>query len=203
MYGYQGQYVINPSYQGLSPYGSQTAGNVLAMITALIAAGLYGNIGIKVIYNAIFVEFFTAPPINSKGGKIIYAAFVPIYWSLAFIIAAAIPNFSGLTAIVSATCILQFTYSFPPILYIGWLLQTRAMELGESFNPRVNQTIKNSRFYMKAMVKDWYHHLWLWVYFLGALVTAGLGSYSAIETLITAFKDPQVTAFTCHSPLDG
>ena len=47
MYGYQGQYVQNPSYLGIAPYSWQTAGNVLAMITALIAASLYGNIGFK------------------------------------------------------------------------------------------------------------------------------------------------------------
>lgn len=47
MYGYQGQYVVNPSYLGISKYSLQTAGNVFAMISALIAAGLYGNIGVK------------------------------------------------------------------------------------------------------------------------------------------------------------
>lgn len=47
MYGYQGQYVQNPSYLGISPYAWSTTGNVLAMVTALIAAALYGNIGLK------------------------------------------------------------------------------------------------------------------------------------------------------------
>jgi Transmembrane amino acid transporter protein len=47
MYGYQGQYVVNPSYLGISSYGLQTAGNVFAMISAVIAAALYGNIGVK------------------------------------------------------------------------------------------------------------------------------------------------------------
>jgi amino acid transporter len=47
MYGYQGQYVQNPSYLGISPYNWSTAGNALAMITAVIAAALYGNIGLK------------------------------------------------------------------------------------------------------------------------------------------------------------
>ena len=47
MYGYQGQYLQNPSYLGISPYNWQTAGNVLAMVSALIAAALYGNIGVK------------------------------------------------------------------------------------------------------------------------------------------------------------
>lgn len=47
MYGYQGQYVQNPSYLGISPYSWSTVGNSLAMVTAIIAAALYGNIGLK------------------------------------------------------------------------------------------------------------------------------------------------------------
>jgi hypothetical protein len=55
IYGYQGQYTINPSYLGISKYSIQTAGNVFAMITAIIAAGLYGNIGVK----GMFFPYFT------------------------------------------------------------------------------------------------------------------------------------------------
>lgn len=95
MYAYQGQYAVNPSYQGISPYAWQTVGNVLAIVSSLIAAGLYGNIGIKVLYNNIFIEFFHAPPLNSKRGKIYWALIVPVYWSIAFVIAASIPNFFG------------------------------------------------------------------------------------------------------------
>jgi hypothetical protein len=47
MYGYQGQYNVNPSYLGIGEYNISTAGNSFAMISAAIAAGLYGNIGLK------------------------------------------------------------------------------------------------------------------------------------------------------------
>lgn len=46
-YAYQGQYTQTPSYLGVSHYSWQTGGNVLAMVSALIAAALYGNIGVK------------------------------------------------------------------------------------------------------------------------------------------------------------
>ena len=49
VYHFQGQYSYQLSYQGVSPYGWQTVGNILAIISGLIAAGLYGNIGIKVL----------------------------------------------------------------------------------------------------------------------------------------------------------
>jgi len=55
VYHYQGQYTYNLAYQGVSPYGWQTAGNMLAVSSGLIAAGLYGNIGIKVLYNNLLM----------------------------------------------------------------------------------------------------------------------------------------------------
>lgn len=47
MYGFQGQYVQTPAYLGISARGLSTAGNALAIVSALIAATLYGNIGVK------------------------------------------------------------------------------------------------------------------------------------------------------------
>lgn len=45
-------------------------------------------------------------------------------------------------------------------------------------------------------------NMWNVVYMLGALVTAGLGAYAAIQGLINAFKDPQLNADSYNSPLD-
>lgn len=50
VYSFQGQFTLGLAYQGVSKYSWQTVGNVLALITGIIAAGLYGNIGIKVAY---------------------------------------------------------------------------------------------------------------------------------------------------------
>lgn len=80
-YFYQGQYVTNPSYQGVSTFGWQTAGNSLTLLAGLIAAGLYGNIGIKVFYNNVLIDIFGCPPLTSKTGKFAYGAIVPIWWS--------------------------------------------------------------------------------------------------------------------------
>ena len=94
VYVFQGQYAINPANQGMSMRGPLVAGNVLYLITGLIAAGLYGNIGIKVLYQACFKELLHLPDLASKKGKVIWAALVPVYWTLALVLAAAIPNFS-------------------------------------------------------------------------------------------------------------
>lgn len=42
---------------GISGYALQTTTNVLSLVSAMIAAGLYGNIGIKVILGMISGEF--------------------------------------------------------------------------------------------------------------------------------------------------
>ncbi|KAM3082750.1 hypothetical protein ACMFMF_002403 [Clarireedia jacksonii] len=202
MYGYQGQYAVNPSFQGISPYAWQTVGNVISFISALIAAGLYGNIGIKVLYNNIFMEFFKAPPLTTRGGKLLWACIVPLYWSIAYIVAAAIPNFFGLSSLVAALCILQFTYTFPPMLYVGYCIKLGAQLPGEGFNPA---TVMDSGFkrILRGYRKRFILNTWNVLYFGGALVTAALGAYSAIEALIEAFKKPQITAFTCKSPVDS
>lgn len=94
VYSFQGQYVINPANQGMSMRGPLVAGNILYLVTGLIAAALYGNIGIKCLYQACFKELLGLPELSSRRGRWIWVGFVPVYWALPFLLAAAIPNFS-------------------------------------------------------------------------------------------------------------
>jgi hypothetical protein len=55
-------------------YRFQTLGNAVSFISALIAALLYGNIGIKVLYSAVFRDVFKLPPLDKKMGKLIWVA---------------------------------------------------------------------------------------------------------------------------------
>jgi hypothetical protein len=210
VYGYQGQYSVNPAYQGVSPYAWQTVGNVLAVISGLIAAGLYGNIGVKVLYNNLFVEFFRAPPLTVRRGKLLWVCIIPIYWSIAFIISAAIPNFFALSSLVAALCIMQFSYTFPPMLYLGFAIMTGSQLPGEGFNPTTGQIVRHDRG-IKRIIRGFFAGgLTSWrpwvnmfniIFMLGSAATAALGAYSAIEALIAAFALPSITAFTCTSPL--
>ena len=68
--------------------------------------GLYGNIGIKVFYNNILIDIFNAPLLVTKRGKIIYACLVPIWWVIAFVIAASIPDYFGFVSVVAAAFLL-------------------------------------------------------------------------------------------------
>ena len=62
------------AYQGVSPYGWQTVGDMLGVSSGLIAAALYGDIGIKVFYVNVFMEFFNAPSLFTRCGKILWLA---------------------------------------------------------------------------------------------------------------------------------
>jgi hypothetical protein len=222
MYGYQGQYNVNPSYLGIGSYNISTAGNVFAMLSAAIAAGLYGNIGLKgmstqrlficdclltaspVLYNQIFVEIFQCPPLTTRGGKIFWVFLVPVYWGIAFALAAGIPNFSGLTSVVAAVCILQFTYSFPPLLALAYWVKRAALRDGEGFDPTTGQTVRHDqgiRRFVRGFLAQRPKELALSVfnifYILGALALAGLGAYSAIKGLIAAFAENSTTSYTC------
>jgi len=206
VYYFQGQYSYQVSYQGVSPYGWQTAGNMIAVISALIAATLYGNIGIKVIYNNLLMDVFHAPSLITRRGKFLWACIVPIYWSIAFVLAGSIPDFFGLTSLTAALCFVQFTYTFPPILSIGYMIRENAKLAGEGFDPATGQVIRHDsgmkRFVRGFLAKRWYMNVWNIIYFLGALSVAGLGAYASITGLIDAFENPQISAFSCTSPLN-
>ena len=57
-----------------SAYSYQTLGNTLSFITSIIAALLYGNIGIKVFYSSVLRDVFHMPPLDHRTGKFIWIA---------------------------------------------------------------------------------------------------------------------------------
>lgn len=70
----------------MSVYSWQTVCNVFAMITGIIAAGLYGNIGLKVAYTYIVEEWLRGPSLMSPKGRWAWSVAVVIYWAIAFIL---------------------------------------------------------------------------------------------------------------------
>lgn len=191
---------INPANQGMGPKAAYTAGNVIYFVATLIAAALYGNIGIKVLYQNVLKELLGFPDLTARSGKLIWAALVPVYWGVAFVLAAAIPNFNYLSGLVGAVCILQFTYTFPPLFMLAHMIKKNAIQPGEGFDPATGRTVRldhGVRRWIRGAKKHWYLNLWNLVFCLGALTTATLGCYSAIEGLITAFAAGHQTSFSC------
>ncbi|KAG8215668.1 transmembrane amino acid transporter protein-domain-containing protein [Butyriboletus roseoflavus] len=207
VYSYQGQFVLILANQGISLYSLQTATNAISLVAALIAAALYGNIGIKVIYQNILVELFRAPPLTVKAGKYLFAVLVIVYWSLAYVIGSAIPQFSNLSALVAAVCIFQFTYTFPPFMILGYVMQVDAMSHDSPYdvnNPRASRI--DSWWSIYRWVRGYKRHFlfntWNVVLSLACLATATLAAYSSVTSIITDFQTgTSGTTFGCISPL--
>jgi hypothetical protein len=180
---------------------------MIAVLSGVIAATLYGNIGIKVIYNNLLVELFSAPPLNTRLGRTLWATIVPLYWTLAFIIAASIPAFFQLTSVTAAVCFVQFTYTFPAMLGLAYFVQRGAMLSEVPFDPISGRVVRIDSG-MRRIIRGFFGkymiiNIMLLIYTLGSLVVSGLGAYSAIMSLISTFQEAQVNAFTCTSPLEG
>lgn len=201
----QGQFTINPNYQEVSPYAWQTAVNAIALVTTLIAALLYGNIGIKVLYRNVLMELFGFPSLAQKSGKLLWIAVVPVYWGLAFVVAAAIPSISDLAGLIAAVCILQFSSTFFPMLMLFHCAQRDAIQEGvEGFDPSTGQTARRdsgmSR-WMRGLRKNTALNAFNLFFFLGSLATAVLGIYSAVIGLKNACAETAVSGFSCTNPI--
>ena len=133
---------------------------------------------------------------------------VPVYWSLAYVIASAVPNLGDITSLVGAFCIGNFTYTFPALLKLGFDIKKNAMLPDEHFDEATRKYIRHDegmkrwiRGYKKSFVMSTFNFL----YFLASLVVCGLGCYAAIMALISAFSGggSVATRFSCKSPFAG
>lgn len=52
------------------------------------------------------------------------------------------------------------------------------------------------------MAQEWWLNIFNVLYLFGALATAGLGIWAAVENLILVYAVPQLNAFGCTSPVD-
>jgi hypothetical protein len=102
---------------------------------------------------------------------------------------------------------MQFTYTFPPLLMLGFSVQRDAIIVaeGEGFDPTTGRTIRSDsgvrRWIRGFLAGRWYVKAFNCIVAIGALVTAGLGMYSSIEGIIEAFKGGRNTAFSCRGPV--
>ncbi|KAL1640492.1 hypothetical protein SLS58_006842 [Diplodia intermedia] len=211
VYSAQGQFAYNPAYQGITPYAWQTVGNVLALATGLVAACLYGNIGIKVLYANVGLSnsFVRLPALESRAGtRLFRAALVPVYWTAAFALAAAVPQVSFLAAFVGAAMVLQFSYTFPPLLAVGFNCLTDDAPGEEGFDPATAGRVLRGREGGERGWRRWaraYRRRWLvnsvyLVYAAGAAATAVLGVYASGVSMMRQYAGADIRPFSCGSP---
>lgn len=106
---------------------------------------------------------------------------------------------------MAALCIMQFTYTFPPILMLGLEVKIDALQSGEGFDPATGRTVRHDsglkRWTRGFFAKQWYVKVFNALFFLGSVATAALGMYSSIEGIIGAFGEGRATAFSCVGPI--
>ncbi|KAH8814916.1 amino acid transporter-like protein [Xylogone sp. PMI_703] len=206
IYSQQGQFTYNPANQGVSPYAWQTTTNALNLVSGIIAAVLYGNIGIKVIYQNIVQDIFGGPDLTTKKGKILWVGMVPLYYSIAFLVASAVPQFTNISSLVAAVCIMQFTYTFPTILYFGLKVQEHAIHPDEKFDPvtgtvnRVDTWASWNRWKRGLFSRSFPMKAFCFLFFLASCATAVLGMYASLKGIIDDFKVGHSTSFGCSYP---
>lgn len=100
---------------------------------------------------------------------------------------------------------MQFTYTFPPLIMLGFEVQRDAVGEGEGFDPGTGRTTRldsgAKRWVRGFFAKRWYIKSFNVIMGIGALATAGLGMYSSIEGIIDAFQGGRNTAFSCQGPV--
>jgi len=167
---------------------------------------MYFNIGMKTVYIEVFQEVFNFPPIVTRRGRWMWYALGPVYWVIAFIVAASVPNLNGISGLVGALLILNFTYTFPAILYVGYNCQIGARLPGEGFDPTTRVTTRHDngwKRWVRGFMKKWHINIASTLYFLVGLSLSGMGSWAAIEALI-AWADGQssiATSWGCTAPV--
>lgn len=206
VYSYQGEYTAILPSLNFDNYPMQLACNIIGLISTAVATVLYANVGVKVIYHNVFRTYFKAPELHTRKGTFIWTFLVIGYWAVAWVLGSAVPNIASLSTLIGAACILQFTYTFPPLLLLGHWMQTDACKGDEPWQPgvpeysnRVDSWRDFSR-WKRGFKKHWYAKTFLFLIFLASLSLCGLGCYAGIESAIDAYKKKNTTAFSCRAP---
>ena len=190
VYHYIGQYSITNITQVVSPYGLQVTSNILALLTGYLAIFLYFNIGMKTVYLEVGQELFGLPPISTRKGYYFWLALGPLYWIIALVLAVSVPNFTAITNLIGGLLSLNFTYSFPAIMYAAWAIQHGSKLPGEGFDPYTGQTTRHDngwKRHWRGLLATWWYSIPAILFALGGLASSGMGSWSAVESLISIF----------------
>ena len=104
--------------------------------------------------------------------------------TIAYLISAAIPYFFGLVGLTAAMFFVQFTYTFPALLGLGFIVQREAMRGEPPFDPHTGEVQRRDsgvrRWVRGYCGRYWWACVLLTLYALGSLVVSGMGTYSSI-----------------------
>lgn len=204
VFSYQGQFTYATANMGITQYNLQTAGNVLTLVSGVFAAVLYGNVGMKVLYQGFLVPNLRFPMLMTKSGALVWAVFIVAYWAIAFVIARGIPIINDLVSLIGALCIINFSYTFPFLFTLVYLIRKDAASL-DSFDSRTDTTTLHDTW------MSWSR--WRRGFFTGrshtalrgvlalltlcSLTLSGLGMYGAITEIIDDVSTNLAKGFGC------
>ena len=211
LYNYAMQGVYTSQYPSLDFQNRalQLVTNIIGLVTGGIAMCLYAHVGQKTIYQNVFRAYLRAPSLVSRRGKIIWPFLVIGYWLISWVIGVAIPSIATLGTLVGAAAILQFTYTFPPMLILGHWMQSDALEGEQPWEPGMapganrTDTWKQASRWKRGFRKYWYVKIALFLYFLAALANAALGIYSGAMQAKDGFSGHVIISFSCKTPNEG
>ncbi|EST05337.1 Amino acid transporter, transmembrane [Kalmanozyma brasiliensis GHG001] len=217
VYAFQGQYVLGQSYNGIAKYSFQTVCNMLAILSGTIAAALYGNVGLKVVYVNTVEALFKGPALNSRKGRVIWASISVVYWALAFVIASSIPQVQTISGLIAAIAIMNFSYSFPFMLALIFYIKRDAMVGDTAYAPGVpaqrQDTWSQWSRWQRGLFGGHYEvagvsippivvKTVLLIVCLGSYTLSGLGMYGSGESIKAVFDSTAAaTSFGCAAPV--
>lgn len=167
---------------------------------------MYFNIGMKTVYLEVCQELLHFPPITTKKGRVLWFIVGPIYWIVAFVLAASVPNLNTIVNLVGGLFSLNFTYSIPAIMYVGYSVQKGAALEGEGFDPRTGATTRHdtgAKRWIRGFRKAIFKNTFMTLYALCGLACSGMGTWAAIEGAIAVFGPggTVATAWGCAQPV--
>lgn len=174
IYGLAGQYVDSPALGTAPALPAKIAYGVL-MPTLLGTSLVFGHTSIKFIFSEVLgiLNIKHEYDQNTKRTWIIWLSIGTVFWTMAFILANAIPLFSSILSVSSALFVAWFTFGISGVmwLYLNWEVQFSSWR-------KILLAILN------------------WTILLLTLFMNGAGLWAAIDQLTAAFNDPA-------SPVDG
>lgn len=225
MYSGAGQYALSIGYQIMAEGGALTFCNIASIITAVVAAAVYANVGLKVSYVNIVEDICHGPAIYSRAGRVVWFIWGVVFWAVAFIIVSAVPQINSLSGLISAIAICNFSYSFPALFVLVWLIHADAMEADGEWTPYDGQKRLDGWWSASRLGRGLFGGMYrvplpgqsgkqlilpgflvkgfVLALTLGGFTMSGLGLYAAAETIKTSFAAPGAisTSFSCQAPV--